>query len=183
MKALAIIGVPGTGKTTLVKEFIKRSSDDWEIVNPAPQVFSTYSKKMNLHVLGKYEEGEIYAGTDKLGLSCQPHIQKWLSELEETNVLLEGDRLSNGSFFDFLIEKTKENTEIYVLETSKEELIQRYLKRGSNQSTTFIKGRETKVSNISGNITYMDIIKRYNHMSESDLEIILKDMFNYFNIS
>jgi cytidylate kinase len=67
-KIIAVGGVPGTGKTTLFRKFMEGKTFDK--VEPVKLMPALYSAELDLYILGKYEEGEIYAGTDKLSMAC-----------------------------------------------------------------------------------------------------------------
>lgn len=145
-KIIAIGGVPGTGKTTLMRKFMEQNNS-WEQCSPAELLTAEYNKKLDLYVLGKYEEGDVFAGTDKLSMAVQPKIQKWIQSCD-SNIIFEGDRIFNKSFFDFLLKEPEIQLLLIFLKSSQETLIKRYKQRGSNQSETFLKGRETKYNNI-----------------------------------
>ena len=69
-KILAVIGRPGVGKTTLFKKFIE--SKNWENKELIKLVPSLYNEELDLHILGKYEEGEVFAGTDRMSMAVMP---------------------------------------------------------------------------------------------------------------
>jgi hypothetical protein len=76
MKVVAIFGEPGCGKTTLMRRvlcdlgFAKDSLlEDFKLV--------PYHKHENKYVLGKYEEGEVFAGTDRMSMAVQPEASFW----------------------------------------------------------------------------------------------------------
>jgi len=64
---IGIIGAPGTGKTTLMKQWMERW--DWEY-HRTGQLDHYVSG--DLVVLGVYPEGETFGGTDKLSMSIAP---------------------------------------------------------------------------------------------------------------
>ena len=39
------------------------------------------SLKNNIYILGKYEEGEVFAGTDRMSMAVQPEAIKFLATL------------------------------------------------------------------------------------------------------
>jgi broad-specificity NMP kinase len=169
-KIIAIGGVPGTGKTTLFRKFMEGKT--WERRSPTKLVETHYCTELDLHILGKYEEGETYAGTDKLGMSCQPNMQKWIESIN-SNILFEGDRLTNSKFYNFLLELPDTEVKFVILKTSKDILQDRYITRGSNQSEVFLKGRDTKIDNILSNLEYMDTIIEFRNETMQDQAIIL----------
>lgn len=142
-KLIAIIGPPGTGKTTLVRKLMERF--EWVYDKPIDLVDSYLCGKVRL--VGRYEEGELFAGTDRLSMAVQPKFLEYIKDNNDEVVIFEGDRLSSVNLFE---EVTKHNYElkIFSLKVSDETLSQRYEQRGSDQSEKFIRGRKTKVAKI-----------------------------------
>lgn len=168
-KIIAVAGQPGTGKTTLFREFMKNYT--WEKQEPKKMLPVMYCKELDLYVLGKYEEGELFAGTDRLSMAVQPIAEEFVDECV-SNILFEGDRLTNSKFYDFLLEQDAD-VEFIVLTVSDATREQRYKDRGSEQSETFLKGRETKISNILSNFDYMGVTKVYKNETHDDQKVIL----------
>ena len=97
---IAIVGVPGTGKSTLMKEFLEipRAYDEyWELSKPVDLVEG--QENGDVFVMGKYEEGEVFSGTDRLSMAVQPKAIEYLQGDPAKFVLFEGDRLTTVSFF------------------------------------------------------------------------------------
>lgn len=151
-KLIAVGGSPGTGKTTLFRKFMEGKT--WERVEPKKMLPALYCKELDLYVLGKYEEGETFAGTDRLSMAVQPIAQEFVKETT-SNILFEGDRIFNQSFLEFCMGLNDTQLEIVYLTAPKDILEQRYADRGSNQSETFLKGRATKYSNLLSNFELM----------------------------
>jgi shikimate kinase len=143
MKTLiAIIGAPGTGKSTLMKEWMSR----WDWSYDRDGLVDHYVSG-DLIVLGKYEDGEVFGGTDKLSMSVAPEVVEFLDKHQKSIVLFEGDRLTSKKFFNTVLEKGW-NLRIVALDVPKEERERRYAERGSNQDPTWLQGRISKVENI-----------------------------------
>lgn len=174
MKVIAIGGEPGAGKTTLMKKLIERFE-----VQPEYNSFKLvpYLRKDNIYVLGKYEEGETFAGTDRMSMAVQPEAIKFLASLPADSVVLyEGDRLFNTSF----LEHCNENYDLSIiyLKTDKSVRQERYKERGSNQNETWLQGRETKVANILTNMTLMFITEKYNNNNTEEQKLIFEEIVN-----
>lgn len=169
-KIVAVGGRPGTGKTTLFRKFMEQL--EWEKVEPAKLVSAMYNKKHNLYILGKYDDGETFAGTDRLGMSCQPNVTEFIKN-SNSNFLFEGDRLTNGKFYNFLIDLPETEFKIVIIHAKESTLTQRYSDRGSNQSETFLKGRDTKISNILTNFEFMSYIQEFHNETLDDQSKIL----------
>ena len=157
-KIIAVGGSPGTGKTTLFRKFME--SHTWEKVEPKKMLPAMYCKDLDLYVLGKYEEGETFAGTDRLSMAVQPIAQEFVTECT-SNILFEGDRIFNQSFLEFAMNLPQVDLQVVFLKAPKPVLEQRYKDRGSDQSETFLKGRETKYSNLLSNFELMPYITEF----------------------
>lgn len=159
-KLIAVGGQPGTGKTTLFRKFMEGKT--WERVEPKKMLPALYCKELDLYVLGKYEEGETFAGTDRLSMAVQPIAQEFVTETA-SNILFEGDRIFNQSFLEFAMGLPNVDMDVVYLKVPKEVLTQRYSDRGSDQSEQFLKGRETKYSNLLSNFELMPYITEFNN--------------------
>ena len=176
-KILAVAGQPGTGKTTLFRRFIAQHS--WSVVEPKKTLNAMYCKELDLYILGKYAEGELFAGTDRLSMSVQPMADEFLRETN-SNVLFEGDRLTNGKFYDMLLSLTDTEVNFLVLTAQNSTLQARYAERGSNQSDTFLRGRETKIAKILSNFDYRPNIVEMHNENLTDQDRVFDFMNQYF---
>jgi broad-specificity NMP kinase len=159
-KLIAVGGQPGTGKTTLFRKFMEGKT--WIEVEPAKLVSAMYNEEMDLYILGKYQEGETFAGTDRLSMAVQPPLQEWI-KTHNCNILFEGDRVFNQSFLEFAMGLPNTDLQVVYLKTTKEVLEQRYKDRGSDQSEQFLRGRETKYSNLLSNFELMPYITEFSN--------------------
>jgi len=167
---IAIGGSPGTGKTTLMRAFMRDKV--WETVEPKKTLSTLYCRDLDLYILGKYAEGEVFAGTDRLSMAVQPVLEAWMTT-HQSHVLFEGDRVFNQSFLEFLL--TLSDTEVHIdfLRVPQSILLQRYRDRGSNQSEQFLKGRATKYQNLMGNFALRPHITEYAHVTPADQALVL----------
>lgn len=169
MKVIAIGGEPGSGKTTLMKQIINHYG-----VEPKYDAFKLvpYLQKENIYVLGKYEEGEVFSGTDRMSMAVQPEAIKFLASVPSNAIVLfEGDRLFTASFLEHCLDKY--DLKIIYLSTTKQIREERYKERGSNQNETWLQGRETKISNIMSNMTLMfNTFKYVNNTIEEQTHIM-----------
>ena len=159
-KLIAVGGQPGTGKTTLFRKFMEDKK--WIECEPAKLISAMYNEEMDLYILGKYQEGETFAGTDRLSMAVQPEVQKWIQGIN-SNVLFEGDRIFNQSFLEFAMGLDQTDLQVVYLKAPKPILEQRYKDRGSDQSEQFLRGRETKYSNLLSNFELMPYITEFNN--------------------
>jgi len=144
MKLIYLIGIPGTGKSTVIKELMTHF-DNWKLERPIELLDSHISG--NVRILGKYHDEEIFSGTDKLSMSVVPNAIDWISTNPDEVIIGEGDRLNNKSFF----EEAQKHGDLHIiyLSVSDKERIRRYDERGSEQSRTFIQTVTTKCNKIS----------------------------------
>lgn len=157
-KLIAVGGSPGTGKTTLFRKYMEDKV--FQPVEPAKLVTAMYNTDRDLYILGKYEEGEVFAGTDRLSMAVQPALTEWIAS-HNCNILFEGDRVFNQSFLEFAMALPNTELHIVFLNAPKDVLEQRYKDRGSDQSEQFLRGRETKYSNLLSNFDLMPYITEF----------------------
>ena len=170
MKVIAIGGEPGAGKSTLMKRLIETFN-----VEPKYDQFKLvpYLQKNNVYVLGKYEEGEVFSGTDRMSMAVQPEAIKFLATLPSNSVVLyEGDKLFTASFLEHCVENY--DLSIIYLQTKKEVRQERYKDRGSNQNETWLQGRETKIANILSNMTLMFNVEKFDNNTLEEQNVIVE---------
>lgn len=169
-KIVAIGGEPGTGKTTLMRKFME--GYEWTSVEVEKLVSAMYCEQLDLYVLGKYEENEVFAGTDRLSMAVQPNAVKFVNETK-SNIIFEGDRVFNQSFLEFLVGQPSTSVDIVYLTASESVLHHRYNERGSNQSETFLRGRKTKYQNLLTNFELMPHTRVFVNESVEDQTAVL----------
>jgi uridine kinase len=168
MRVIAIGGEPGCGKTTLMWKIVEHFDlqPRYESVKLVP-----YMQRDNIFVLGKYERGEVFAGTDRMSMAVQPEAVKFLATLPENSIVLyEGDRLFTASFLEILLDLY--DLSIVYLKTNKKVREERYKERGSNQNETWLAGRESKISNILSNMTLMFNVESFENNTLEDQDKI-----------
>lgn len=169
-KIIAVGGQPGTGKTTLFRKYMENKQ--WIVGEPAKLVSASYNVERDLYILGKYEEGETFAGTDRLSMAVQPPLQEWIAS-HNCNILFEGDRVFNQSFLEFCMGLPNTELQVVYLKAPKDLLEQRYKDRGSDQSEQFLRGRETKYSNLLSNFELMPYITEFSNTNlEEQTEVL-----------
>ena len=171
-RVIAIGGEPGAGKSTLMKKLIDhyKTESKYNNVKLVP-----YLQSGKIYILGKYEEGEVFSGTDRMSMAVQPEAVKFLDILPSDSVVLyEGDRLFNSSFLENCVDKF--DTKIIYLSTDKDVRNERYKERGSDQNPTWLQGRETKINNIMSNMTLLFHIMKYTNNTVLEQSVIVQDI-------
>jgi hypothetical protein len=137
-----------------------------------------YLQYFDIFILGKYEEGEVFSGTDRMSMAVQPEAVKFLAYLPENAIVLfEGDRLFNNSFLEHCSENY--DTKIIYLKTSKDVRTERYKDRGSNQNETWLRGRESKINNILTNMTLMFITETFENNTLEQQNVVYERILDY----
>ena len=178
-KVIAVGGQPGTGKTTLFRAFI--DNYEWRKCEPKKLLNALYCEEIDTYILGKYEDGETFAGTDRLSMAVQPVAQEFVKETK-SNILFEGDRIFNQSFLEFCMAIPDTDLRVVFLKVPKELLEQRYKDRGSDQSETFLKGRATKYSNLLSNFELMPYITEFSNTNLEEQGKVLAFLENNFKM-
>lgn len=147
MRLTYLIGQPGVGKTTLLAaltEGITRYASHQlfaKVIYPSAGVVQ----------LG--EERPPFSGTDTLSMSVQPKVLEWAAMPDYSDVLGEGDRLSNASFFDKMRGLGYDVSVVHCYAPSEvvaERRGQRAVEhRTKPQDPKWVKGRVTKVERLA----------------------------------
>jgi len=166
---VGIGGVPATGKSRIVSEIVRREGLN-RIFKYGTLVFHTRDKR-DLYVLGKYEEGEAFPGTDRLSMAVIKDALGYVHRLLFTSaeiparMIFEGDRLFCNRFLD---EAEADEKYFLILATATHILSKRREER--KQSEVFLKGRATKIRNM---MTRPDVVVM-DHNEPKDTEFIIK---------
>ena len=149
MLVVGIAGDPGIGKTTLVRELMGNPSG-WEQRKQGLVLYHIQESTRRL-IVGRYEAGQTFGGTDRLSMAAAPAALSYLAAFAKVcprwRILFEGDRLMSASFIRSVSEITK-NAHWFALRASEATLAERRAGRGSNQNATWLKGRSRKVANL-----------------------------------
>ena len=175
MRIIAIGGNPGSGKSTLMKKLMKEidaAPESTQLYDLVPGHVCGFNDMPWGVVLGKYDEDVgVFGGTDKMSMAVQPKAIEYLATNPAKVVIFEGDRLFTASFLEDC--NSKYDLHIIHLATSGDVREERYKDRGSNQDPTWLKGRESKISNILTNFDLMDRVETFNNNNLEEQAVIL----------
>ena len=174
MKLIYLIGIPGTGKSTIMKEFMK-TQGEWTHDRPIDLLDTHVAGRVR--VLGKYSEEETFSGTDRLSMAVAPKAVEWILDKPDEFIIGEGDRLNNAGFFT----AAGDDLTIIHLTVSDAERERRYRQRGSDQSEKFIQTTRTKCKNILEKFgdqhtlfgTELGCVVEFPHESPNDTQIVV----------
>ena len=150
MKIVYYIGVPGTGKTTLMREMLEeyRKAEQDEFVKEGLVTYHLFARQKVI-ILGRYDGG-VFAGTDTWSKGVGPKFRQWLLDNRETytdwSVFGEGERLSNNPNLTAMFDE--ESMKLVCLEVSEEELERRRAARNNTQNESWMKGMRTRIANL-----------------------------------
>lgn len=148
--AVMIIGVPGTGKSTLMRRVMgELDEEQGQYFKEGLVIGHSFG---NIIVFGDYRNpDEVFPGLDRASMAIMPEFKEYIYKKGPEKVLLEGDRLGSLATIEFLLKEGYDML-IMILEADKEILEARYKQRGSDQTETFLNAKNTKVNNIRLNL-------------------------------
>jgi len=173
-------GVPATGKTTVLRQFISQSAGAWRGIKFCKLVEGLYIPGHPVFVIGKYRpwyavEGE-FEGTDKLSMAVQPYLLAFLRGQPAGHFVMEGDRLFTRSFLEQAAQWA--TVRVIILSAPAEELTNRHRIRNDSQGQQFIQSRKTKVANISEWLEGQNQIRwqAEQHVTPEDTNTVVKEI-------
>jgi hypothetical protein len=179
---IAIGGEPATGKSTLMKQWMKDYT--WDDVKCTDLLYGMHCQELNTIVLGKdyFNEEQMFCGTDRLSMAVQPKAIEWFKTSYKpsgVNIVFEGDRLFSASFLGEMASQGHDIRIIYI-KADQSTLDERHVSRNDNQDDKFLKSRKTKLSNILSNFELMPYIEEFTNNTIEDqsvlVELILKEL-------
>lgn len=157
MKAAYIIGVPGSGKSSLVRAWAALPAVAGAQRRPKPFAHEVYYRHRQ-GVAWLAQSCQIgghhltFPGTDRLSMSVQPKAIEWLEGAPFPYVFGEGDRLATDGFFQALERITNGEWHLIFLDTPEELAKERRMIRaeqtGAKQNESWLAGRRTKTERL-----------------------------------
>lgn len=155
MKVIMIGGYPGSGKSYIVKLLIEKYKQmGYTFRQDEYDTLLKYITTTGLTILGTYEKGEKFPGTDRLPMNVQPTVENFLMnyarQKKDMTVLMEGDRLFNEKMIMYCTTfiNVRADFHLYIVQAS-QRLVEQRREGRSEQNASWRKGRETKVNKIS----------------------------------
>lgn len=154
VKTVFIAGEPATGKTTLMRRILPHLGPPQDFAYGKAK--GTFHPERKVWVLGLYPPGETFGGTDRLAMTVINDAKEWLLSVPKLHcVLLEGDRLANGSFLNFA--KEAGALELFLLIAREDALRQRHEARGDTQAASWLAGRRTKLLGLKKQFPFREL--------------------------
>lgn len=146
MRVMYIIGEPGAGKSTLMRAIFE-GVPSVQVAARVPHIAYHRTGHASAAQLGKERENG-FGGTDAMAMSIQPKVLAWLASEPYPLIVAEGDRLGNDKFFREVRDQGHK-LDVVLLGVPPEYAAERRARRGSTQDDTWLKGRQTKVTNLA----------------------------------
>jgi len=180
LKIVYLIGQPGSGKSTLMKNFLTSQCTLQETcLKPFKHELYDYNGT-NIVSLG-LQNPKTFGGTDTLPFTVITQIKEWLPSISsDTTIIGEGDRLANEKFF----EEAKKHGDLNVvwLKTPDDVARERRRKRSGKkaQNEAWIKGRITKTRNLAK--SYNSVVIDGKLPQEDQLCLLKKTLGDYVQV-
>lgn len=176
---VALGGVPGTGKSSIMMSLLDRYGDNATEVKMCDLLYGYVIMPIHTAVLGMYKDvNETFPGTDRLSMAVQPRAQEWIEQHPKVNVLFEGDRLFNRSFLQFCADLPSTKLVAIILSAPHDELERRYAARGSYQSQKFLASRATKYNNIMNDMMLSEFVVERRNANHADQSRIIEEVMH-----
>lgn len=152
MRFVYVIGEPGVGKSTLVRNALLPELDHFGRDGATFAVWAGYVEGRSVAYLGDPRH-DRFPGTDRLSMSVAPKVGLWLDAVvplaRYDTIVGEGDRLSNLALF---VSAARLGLNVFVIQATSAHAAERRRERAEGrgeQSPQWVAGRVTKVNNLA----------------------------------
>ena len=157
IKVVGFGGEPASGKSTLmlavIGNWLRWTGEGRAVKWGSRGLVTSIYPGAKVAIIGFYEPGQTFGGTDRLSMSIQPEAAQFLAALSSDEhwdgwqVFFEGDRLFTSKFIHFVLHQNIP-ARFFVLTCSEEALEKRHKQRADSQDARWLAGRKTKAKNI-----------------------------------
>lgn len=141
-----VVGEPCVGKSSIVRRILDTSNVKWTLgIRP----FRHHTcERLRFTIIGRYDEANHqFPGTDRLSMSVQPIVQRWIEDDPlRHDVLFEGDRLGNLKMATWAMERGFDFRMVVV--TVSPDVLHARREAERVQPEPFVRGRATKIANM-----------------------------------
>ena len=162
-------GAPCSGKSTLIRRVIDRLPEPKDV---EPMPLFKCQEHGDILVCGRYPEGEVFGGTDRLSYGAIPHMREFVdgANVGWKHTIIEGDRFFRAEDIEWVLDTHE--SEVYILTVEPEEEKRRHQHRKDTQTEKWLEGRRTQINNIRKNFNLMGRVNvRENNNIEDSLKI------------
>ena len=173
---IMIGGIPCSGKSSLTRSIIN-SMGSGEMLEPM-KLF-TCQKHDDILVIGRYEEGQDFGGTDRLSYGTINKFRDFINQEvpKYKHLAVEGDRFFRAKDIEWVLD-THEAI-CYILTVSAEEEKRRHLERQDTQTEKWLQGRRSQISNIQTNFALMGRIEIRQNETMEDSENLKSEILKW----
>jgi len=144
MDLIYLIGAPGVGKSTLMRELTKNCG---RYEAPGKPAYDALLKDGGIVGVELGRRRETFSGTDALPMDVHPKALEWIKQAPFPLVLAEGQRLGTLAFFS-AADDAGYNVHVLALTSPPEVSAQRRAQRGSKQTESWVKGATTRAAHL-----------------------------------
>lgn len=151
-RLIYLIGEPGSGKSTLMRAM----TVGLDPINTRDGVMPIVEHRNRtsglIEVVEVGQRRDTFSGTDALSMGIMPRAVEWVRTTTHPLVVGEGDRLASPKFWDAA---RAAGFDVRIVEVSVDPDVAaaRRWARGSRQSSTWLRGRRTRVANLAPFVT------------------------------